>query len=209
MKKHKKKIIATCVITVLPMLLGMLLWDKMPDMVATHWGNDNVANGWSSKTFAVFGLPAFLLAAQLISIFFLINDPKRSNIGPKLQNIVFWIIPVVSWVCCAFTYAVAIGLKVDIGMLGGILMGVLFIVLGNYMPKGKQSYSIGIKLPWTLNSTENWNKTTRLAGKLWIAGGVIFLLNIFLRIENLMPVVILMLVLTPVVYSFMLYKKGV
>ena len=57
MKSYKKTIIITTLITLLPILFGLALWNKLPDTIATHWGADGQANGWSSKAFAVFGLP--------------------------------------------------------------------------------------------------------------------------------------------------------
>ena len=58
----------------------------------------------------------------------------------------------------------------DIGMLINILIGVMFVIMGNYMHKIKQNYSVGIKLPWTLNSEENWNRTHRLGSWLFVIG---------------------------------------
>ena len=57
MKKYKTTIIITTLITLLPIVIGLFLWNKLPDTLATHWGSDGTANGWSSKTFSVFGMP--------------------------------------------------------------------------------------------------------------------------------------------------------
>nr|WP_275450028.1 SdpI family protein [Clostridium massiliodielmoense] len=82
---------------------------------------------------------------------------------------------------------------------------------GNYLPKCKQNYTVGIKLPWTLNSEENWNKTHRLGGYVWMAGGLILCiltwLNIYRQIATIVIVVIISVI--PIVYSFLLYKKGI
>ena len=91
-----------------------------------------------------------------------------------------------------------------------ILIGLLFIVIGNYMPKTKQSYTMGIKLPWTLASEENWNRTHRLAGFLWVIGGVYFLAMTFIGwslVAFLIPLAVMVLV--PAVYSYLLYRKGI
>ncbi len=106
-------------------------------------------------------------------------------------------------------YGTAAGMKVNIGMVTNIIIGILFMVVGNYIPKSKQSYTVGIKLPWTLASTENWNKTSRLAGKLWIVGGILFIINAFLLYSGVLFIVILLMAVIPAVYSFCLYKKGI
>ena len=91
------------------------------------------------------------------------------------------------------------------------LFGVLFIILGNYLPKTKHSYSMGIKLPWTLNSEENWNRTHRLSGFLWVIGGALFLMLTFFGWWNLYVLlgIILAMTLIPTVYSYLLYRKGI
>lgn len=209
MKQYMKTIILTCVITVFPMVIGLLLWNKMPDTVVTHWGAGNEANGWSSKVFAVFGMPILMTAVQFLCVVFTVNDPKKKNISHKMLTLVFWIIPVISWVCCLMIYGNAAGIKTDVGLITNLIIGVLFILIGNYIPKSKQSYTVGIKLPWTLDSEENWNRTSRLAGKLWIVGGLLFCVNAFFQMEAVLFAVILLLVLVPVVYSFTLYKRGI
>lgn len=60
MRTYRRKLIITSIITLLPMLVGLILWNKLPDTIATHWGADNQANGWSSKEMVVFGMPALL-----------------------------------------------------------------------------------------------------------------------------------------------------
>ena len=90
-----------------------------------------------------------------------------------------------------------------------VFMGLLFAVIGNYMPKCKQNYTIGIKIPWTLNNEENWNKTHRFAGWLWTAGGIIMMLTGFFGGFWIFFVVMLLMVLAPVLYSYILHRKGV
>lgn len=209
MKPYLKRIIITSIITILPMLAGILLWNRLPETIATHWGINNVANGWSSRTFAVFGMPLLLLLLHLVCIFVTLNDPKKKNISNKMLNVVFWIIPVTSWISCLMIYGIAVGISLNVGMAANLMIGLLFIVIGNYMPKSKQSYTVGIRLPWTLNSTENWNRTSRLAGKLFIAGGIVFIISAFFQFGIIPLVLIVLVVLIPAIYSYSLYKKGI
>ena len=78
-------------------------------------------------------------------------------------------------------------------------IGVLFMIIGNYLPKCKQNYTMGIKLPWTLDDEENWNRTHRFAGFLWVAGGVVIAINAFLKWEWLFLVVVFAMVLIPTI----------
>lgn len=207
MKEYRKKMMLTSLITILPMFVGLLFWNKLPDTMATHFGSDNTPNGWSSKTFAVIGLPLFLLLLHWFSVGVTLNDPKKKNIGKMMFTVVFWIIPIVSIFANGATISYALGWKVDIGLVGGILVGGIFILLGNYLSKNRQNYTVGIRLPWTLSSEENWDKTHRLASKIWVVGGILFIVSSFLQNTTFLFVLIIFMMVIPAVYSFYLYKK--
>ena len=94
-------------------------------------------------------------------------------------------------------------------MLVSVFMGLVFVAVGNYLPKCRLNYTIGIKIPWTLNSEENWNKTHRLAGFVWVIGGVLIaVLSIFSTLWLIFPVILVM-TLIPMIYSYLLYRKGI
>lgn len=207
MKEYRKRMILTSLVTIIPMFVGLLLWNKLPDTMATHFGSNNTPNGWSSKTFAVIGLPLLLLVLHWISVGITLNDPKKRNIGKMMFTVVFWIIPIVSLFANGAILLYALGWKVDIGLIISILVGIVFILLGNYLSKNRQNYTVGIKLPWTLSSEENWDKTHRMAAKLWVLGGVLFLVNAFIQNEILFLFVIITLAVVPAAYSFILYHR--
>ncbi|MBQ8233347.1 MAG: SdpI family protein [Lachnospiraceae bacterium] len=208
MEKHRKTFILTCILILLPILAGILLWDRLPDSMPTHFDSDGTPNGWSSKPFAVLGLPLFILSAHVICIAFTSHDPKYQNTGQKIFKIILWICPVVSILCCATIYASALGYDLDISRYMMIILSLMFIILGNYMPKCRQNYTIGIKLPWTLNDEENWNHTHRMAGYLWVICGILMLINAFVYMEWLMVALFLIMILVPVLYSFIYYLKN-
>ena len=209
LKKYKKTLIITSIITISPMLVGLLLWNRLPDMIATHFGSDNTVDGWSSKPFAVFGLPLILLAIHLLCVFVTSADPKRKNISDKFFKWILWIVPIISVAACLACYAVSLGVNVDMGMTVNILVGIVFIIVGNYMHKVKPNYTVGIKLPWTLNSEENWNRTHRMASWFWMIAGIIFIVNAILQIEWFIIPVLVILLVVPIVYSYLLYRKGI
>lgn len=208
MKKYRKTMIITSLITVSPILIGLLLWNRLPEQLPTHFDSNGEVNGWSSKPFAVFGIPLFLLLCQWFCIFGMSYDPKKHNISDKMKKLVLWIVPVAALICNLSCYASALGIDVGIEVIVSALLGVLFILVGNYLPKSKQSYTVGIKLPWTLNNEENWCKTHRMAGWLWMAGGVVMFINAFLKFSWLPTIALFIMVLLPMIYSFLLYKKG-
>lgn len=207
LKISKTKLIITSIMILIPIAVGLILWNQLPETMVTHWGVGNVPNGWSSKAMAVFGLPVILLAVHWVCLFATKADPKSKNINPRMLDLVLWICPVLSIVLGTVTYSFSLGYEVNVQAVVTIIVGVLFVVVGNYLPKCKQSYTMGIKLPWTLSDEENWNKTHRLAGKLWVAGGIILLATSFLQSVIIMVVVLVLLVIIPTVYSYILYRK--
>ena len=209
-KKHKKTLILTTILTLLPMVIGFILWDKLPEQIATHFGSNGEPDGWSSKAFAVVGLPALLTAIHLACFFITFADPKKQRIDPKLFKLILWLCPVISWFGCGSTYAYALNMELNTTNIAMILLGVLFIVIGNYLPKARQNYTVGIKLPWTLDDEENWNRTHRLAGKLWMVCGFLFVIVSFFGLGTSWIAMMLaaIMILVPTGYSFLYYLKN-
>ena len=209
LKEHKRTLIITSIVTILPILIGVFFWNRLPDVMATHFGTDNEANGFTGKVFAVFGLPLILLAVEWFAAFVTAHDPKNQNISPKMFDFVLWIIPVVSLFGAATIYPYNLGYQTDITFLAELLIGAVFIVVGNYLPKARQNYTIGIRIPWTLANEENWNRTHRLAGYLWMTGGILMIIAALTGIVKTqwMLTIFILLVLVPFVYSYLLHVK--
>lgn len=208
-RKHWKMLALTSVIILLPALAGVILWNRLPDRMPTHWNVSGEIDSWSSKPFAVFGLPLILLAAQWLCLLGTAADPKKENHSDKVLQLVIWIIPVLSVVLHVLTYAAALGHGVRMEMIMPVLVGLLLVIMGNYLPKCKQNYTIGIKIPWTLNSEENWNRTHRMAGRLWVACGLVCMLTGFFGGFWIFLGLVLVMVLVPFLYSWLLFRKGV
>ena len=207
-KKNLKVLIITSIIILLPILAGLILWNQLPEQIPTHWNASGEVDGWSSKPFTVFGLPLLMLAIQWACTLSTSADPKKRNHAQKVVYLVLWIIPILTVVLSAMTYATALGKEVRMEMVMPLLIGLLFAIIGNYLPKCKQNYTIGIKIPWTLDNEENWNKTHRFAGRLWMVCGVaIMLTGFFGGFWVFLPIVFVM-VLVPFIYSYLLHRKG-
>lgn len=213
MRKYSKtQLIVTSVVILIPIVIGLFLWNELPERMVIHWNGSGEPDGWSSKGFAVFGLPLILFAAHWAAIFFTTHDPKNKNQNSKLFDIIILLMPITSLEFCSATYAIALGRDVNISFLASIFLGIVFVLVGNYLPKCKQNYTIGIRIVWALENEENWNKTHRFAGKLWVIGGVALLATAFISIENFVYVLLaasLIMVLAPILYSYLYYKKNV
>ena len=216
MKSYKKVISLSLIVTLLPILVGLLLWNRLPEQLPNHWNINGQIDGWMPKAYSVFLLPCLLALGQLVLSFVTFADPKRRNIHRKPLLVVLWIIPVLSFFLNSAIYLVALGVRCDVPALILTLIGVLFIFIGNYLPKLRQNYTVGIKLPWTLADEDNWARTHRLDGKLFVACGLLTL--VIAAISGLIgdtASFIIFLVLTvisalvPSIYSYLLFHRKV
>lgn len=205
-RKHLKTLIITSLIILLPIVAGTILWDNLPEQIATHWDIHGVADGYSSKTAAVFTLPLVLLAVHWLSALAVSSDPKRTSAKPV--QLVFWLCPAISILFGCITYATALDTQIPVAKVVPLMLGGLFLVIGNYLPKCEQNYTIGIKVPWALDDKDNWNKTHRFAGILWVIGGLITIATSFLGSIYLSLAILVVIALAPTIYSYCYYKKN-
>ena len=208
-KRNLKVLIISSIVTLLPIVAGLILWNQLPEQIPTHWNASGEIDGWSSKPFAVFGLPLIMVAAQWLCMLGTSADPKKENHPAKVLHLILWIIPVLSVVLNTMTYMAALGKEVRIEVIMPILIGLILAIVGNYMPKCKQNYTIGIKIPWTLNSEENWNRTHRFAGWLWTFCGIALMLTGIIGGFWIFLFVVLLMVFAPILYSYLLFRKGI
>ena len=209
LKANKRTLIVASIVTVLPILAGLYFWGRLPDMMATHFATNGQADRFSSKAVAVFGFPLALLGLEWLGALVTSRDPKRQNISPKMFSLALWLVPAVSLAASASMYAYNLGYQTGVIFWSELIMGALFIVLGNYLPKARQNYTIGIRIPWTLANEENWNRTHRLAGFLWVAGGIITLIAALTGLIKITWLVVMFsaMAVIPCVYSFLLHTR--
>ena len=206
-KENKNRLILTSVVMLIPMVIGLLLWNRLPEQIPSHWDINGNIDGWSSKAFAVFAIPALLLALHWICVIASSADPKHKNYHPKMLTLVLWICPVIGLVLSTLVYAAALGYALKVEVIMPLLVGLMFIIVGNLLPKCQQTYTMGIKLPWTLASEENWNKTHRFGGKVWVAGGVVTMASAFLGSFWILCGVLVVMVAVPTMYSYLYYRN--
>lgn len=209
-RKYKGKLILSSLLILLPMLVGLLFWDRLPDYMTTHWGMDGTPDGVSTKWRAVIFLPLFLLLFHWIALFITFRDPKMQDQSPKTLRLVFWILPFISLFVNGILYAALFAADLQSYSLVPLCLGLAMAIIGNYLPKVKQNSYLGIKTKWTLNNEENWNATHRFCGKVWFFTGLLILLGILLPVKWMLPyslvLVAIMCVIT-LLYSYLYYRK--
>jgi len=168
-----KYFLITSIICLSPILLGLLIWDKLPDTMAIHFDINNNPDNFASKEFTVFGLPILMVILQGFSCF--VNDLNAEKHGErkKFETVTKWIIPVITVLLQLATYGVALGYNVDIRAVVATIVGVMFLVLGNYMPKFDYIKNYDL-------DTEKAIKINRFIGIETVIMGFLFLISILL-----------------------------
>ncbi len=209
-KKHKFKAIISSAIILLPILFGLTVWGKLPDNMVSHWGGDGVADGFAPKSFMIFGMPLILLGVHWLCLLVTALDKKQKDQSKKVVALIYYIMPAVSLAVNALVYAAALGEAESVIFVTPLLLGLMFLFIGNYLPKTTRNRTMGIKLRWTMGNDENWQKTHRLGGILHVAAGIAILaatpfsMNIAVIV---LLAVLLVIMLVPTLYSYALYRK--
>lgn len=209
-KKNKITIIFANILTLLPIVSGIVLWNKLPPYLPIHWNLAGESDSYGSKAFFVFGLPLIMLALLWVCILLTALDKESKKQNPKAVSAMLLIIPLLSCCLSGLTYGAVLYESTFPVYFINLLLGGMFIIMGNYLPKCKQNKTMGIKIKWTLESEENWQATHRFGGIVWFFCGAALVLTILLP-EKLsmaaMFVLILVAVLVPTIYSCCYYKK--
>lgn len=168
-----KTLIITCIVCLAPILLGIALWDKLPDTMAIHFDINNEPNGFASKGFVVFGLPFLMVLLQTFCCF--INDIKAKKHGErkKFERVVKWIIPVMTIILQVLTLGYGLGMNMDVRKAAVFIVGIIFLAIGNYLPK--LDYIKNYDL-----DTEKARRINRFIGFETVIMGILFLISIFL-----------------------------
>ena len=155
LRENKRKLFLSSAVILLPVLFGLIVWNRLPGTLITHWGADGKADGSAAKALAVFGLPLAHLLVHLLCLCLTLRDPKQQRQSPRALGMVFWILPVCSLVTSGMMYRAALGKEPEVAGIVPVLLGVLFVWIGNYLPKLRRNSTLGVWIfsRWPLATT--------------------------------------------------------
>lgn len=212
-KETLKKEWYVLILLIIPFGASAYLWNDLPDVVPTHFNMQGEADDWGPKWVNAIMFPAIGLATYLSLIFLPFIDPKK-RIESRQKPIAAIRIMLSFFMVglYAFIMAKSMGSELEIGIYVNVAVGLLILVLGNYMSSLKQNYFIGVKTPWTLENEEVWKRTHRITAKIWTVGGLLlvmipFLIGNQIIYWSIFGVLISLLVLYPVIYSYVIFQK--
>jgi uncharacterized membrane protein len=196
-------------------LIGLLLWNRLPDPMASHWGPNDEVNGYISKFWGVFLMPLISLGMFLLFLIIPSIDPLKANIAQFRDVFNLFIVLIVAFM----TYLYILTLRWNLGytnfeMSKALLpaMGILFFFIGYMLRKAKRNFFIGIRTPWTLSSDYVWDETHRLGSVLFMVSGVLAFMGSFfggMLAFWFLFVPLIGSTLITLVYSYVLYQREV
>ena len=209
-KNNKWKAILSSIVILLPMLVGFLCKNILPDETVIHLGLDGTPDGFGAPMIIFLVLPPILLAIHWLCMILTDVIDKNAVQNKNLVNIMFWIIPAISLTVCGMIFSITLGYTPNVSAVIYLLFAILFIVIGNYMPKTTRNRTMGIKIKWTLANDENWNATHRFSGKVYVIVGFLCFICMPLPM-SIAPyfwiACILLATLLPTIYSYRFYKR--
>jgi len=211
-KPTLKTEIIPLVLLIITVVLSFYFYANWPDQVASHWNFKGEVDGWSSKTFNAIFFPLLLVGMYLLFIFLPYLDPKKDRYQEFSKPYHIFkasIIGILAIIYLAMG-AYNLGYAINIGQIVPLFIGLMMIVIGNFMGKVKNNWFMGIRTPWTLSSENVWNKTHRLGGWLFMIFGLIIIIAPYLPEPLSMGLFFLgalALILGTTVYSYLIYRQ--
>jgi len=191
-------------------ITAIVLYPTLPEQVPTHWNAAGNVDDCTQRSWAV----GTLLSAPILAFLLMKIIPAISPKGYRTEEFI-GVLHIFQVTIVGFASAIAVlvfleavGIDARINQMVFIGVGLLFFILGNYLGKVRKNFFMGIRTPWTLASDEVWNRTHRLGGWLFMAGGLFMIAAAFVAIPTRWLVgVILVVALFPVIWSYVLYRR--
>jgi len=212
MKLTFKSEILLIVLVLAAWITGFYFYSIFPEQVPVHWNYAGQVDRLGSRFEGAFILPIVVTAMYLLFWLIPLIDPKKEKYQEfiKVYNLFRYLLIIIMWLIYLITSLSALGYNIKVEIWMPLIIGLLFILLGNYMGKIKPNWFMGIRTPWTLSSDEVWYKTHRLGGKLFMLMGLFFVLTPLWPKNSLVWTLIIPAVsaaLVPIVYSYIIFKK--
>ena len=191
---------------------ALVVFPRLPPEIPTHWNLAGEVDGWGPRFPAAFFAPAAATAVWLLTRFQARIDPRRADVerSTPTRRLLAEILVGFMAVLELLTLGIALGWPLDMGEAMWPVLGLLFVALGNYLPRVRPNWFLGVRTPWTPASDAVWRDTDRLAGWAFVAAGVLIAGAMFLPV-GVRPFVgvagLLLAAVVPFVYSFVRWRR--
>ncbi len=201
-----KKIIFAIILCLFPIIYGSFFYNKLPEMLPTHFNFQGDIDKYSTKFSVIYIQPLILSIITLFMYIMTKLDPRKISTNNKALVISFFIFPLVSNLMVVLSITKGFGYSYSVPKIVLLVISIIFILLGNYIPKVPKNYILGFKMPWTLEDEDNWIKTNKVGGICFIICGIMGIISIFTNMY-IFFIGVVILVVFPTIYSYYIYKN--
>ena len=208
--RHKNLIISTLITILITWIVAVIYSGYLPDPVPTHWNIDGEIDGWTAKPWGVYMLPIIDTATILLLLVLPKIAPKGFRLEGALKVYYLLTLVIAIFMLMIMLFMFNAALNKNFNMTTWIMSGIglLFIVIGNYLTKIPKNFFLGIRTPWTLSSNKVWYKTHRLSAWVFILAGLAMMLSPFTPYQKIiLTTAIIATAAIPILYSLYVYKK--
>lgn len=210
MQKH----IFPLIIIILTALMWIITFNQLPSELITHWDINGVSNSYSDKFVTMLLFIGLMIGQYLLSILLPKIDPKKVNYEKfsKGYNIVFNMMLVILAIINVITILTGLGYNLPIITLGHVILGGIFIILGNYLQQVRPNFFIGIRTPWTLSSEKVWKDTHRFSSKLFVIAGIVIICAMFMPISWTQPIIFtsaIICIVLSMLSSYLFFRRSI
>ena len=208
-KKTDRPLLIGSLICLVPIVFGLIYYNKLPGSMVIHLDSSGNPNGYAPKAFIIFAFPVLMGLLNIIVNLSVTKTSSKSNAAKPLVGIGKWAVPVAVIFIQPLMILRSINKQIPVSMVISIMVGLIFILSGNYFPKNRVNPNVGMKFPWLFRDEEGWRKVHKLSGYFWIVAGFIMILSPFVKI----PFIILFIIcislvgIIPIAYSLCLYVR--
>lgn len=195
-------------------LISAIFYPQLPDQIPTHWNMAGEIDQWSSKANAVLLFPGIITGIYLLFLAIPYLEPRRKHFLQswgfykmmKYAMVIYLVVIYGLSLWAAFDNTVSMETFVPISV------GMLFILIGNYLGQVKSNFLMGIRTPWTLSSEESWRKTHRLGGIMFTIAGLLYMIVPFIHLRDpwnaIIPMAaVLLAAVVTIVYSYIFFLE--
>lgn len=196
----------------LTVIAWIIAYPNLPEQMPVHWNASGEVDDYAAKLYAMLSNVGIMALLYVSMVYLPKIDPRKKNYKyfGKSYSIILNVMMSVFFVISLLVILNGAGYDVPIASIGPLVAGIMFMVLGNYMPHVRSNFFLGIRTPWTLSNDEVWKRTHRMTARVFFFGGFLIMLTTFIPADWKQWIFILIITVTltaPYLYSYLLYRK--
>lgn len=199
------------VLIVAAFAFSLLVFERLPERMVTHWNVRGEPDGYSARAFGAFLMPGIMLILWLVLLAVPHIDPRHTNIEKFRDSYETLIVAIVSVMAGLHVVLIgaALGWPIPIARIVPFGVGVLLVVLGNLLPRFRSNFFMGIRTPWTLSSETVWARTHRVGGYMIVGAGIMLIISAFVHSTTFSTIAFASVVaaaLATLIYSYVIWR---